>query len=47
MGIGASVTAESLTRFNNRKPSLEVAPTTLAQRTRRRTKNTSRRNVHP
>ena len=31
----------------SRKPSLEVAPTTLAWRTRRTTKNTSLRNVHP
>jgi len=30
-----------------RKPSLEVAPTTLTQRTRQTTNNTSHRNVHP
>jgi len=30
-----------------RKPSLEVAPTTLAQRTRKTAKNTPRRNVRP
>jgi len=30
-----------------RKPSLEVAPTTLTQRTRQTTNNTSPRNVHP
>jgi len=29
-----------------RKPSLEIAPTSLAQRTQHTTKNTARRNVH-
>ena len=34
-------------QYFTRKPPLEVAPTTLVQRTRQTTKNTSRRNVHP
>jgi len=43
LAIGA---CGNFTGAENEKPSLEVEPTSLGQRTRQTTKNTSRRNVH-
>ena len=40
------IVAEKTAHSKTRKPSLEVAPTTLALRTRQTTNTTSRRNVH-
>jgi len=43
LAIGA---CGNFTGAENEKPSLEVESTSLGQRTRQTTKNTSRRNVH-